>query len=332
MPLTVVRRSPSPAKASPAAATVVRHERCHGGLAYWFEQYLVVEAASGAANTYLAKRRDLNHFLAFFEDRLRSDAPDDWTKSVTAAFLRSLENANSRKPTTVNRTLASLRHCAAWIHDRRPFLAGNPCRGIRDLSIDEPAWKGLSELEVMRLRAAAEQLAHIKTRKNQHGLRDQAIFLVLLHSGLRVSELLALKRSQYTGRHFVDVRRKGKVRTAKVYLPAEARDVLDAYLKDTSFASDSEQLFPSRSGVGLARQHVDRLLRQIARHASAKLPEKEHIRLSAHVLRHTMLRRVTEKNGVQFAMEAAGHASSKYIWRYVKPSDDEKENALDDLF
>ena len=33
----------------------------------------------------------------------------------------------------------------------------------------------------------------------------------------------------------------------------------------------------------------------------------------AHVLRHTMLRRITEKHGVQFAMEAAGHASSKYI-------------------
>src|SRR6266536_220524 len=330
MPGSAARPPRVPVKTLPATASpnVLHRERTHHGLTYWFKQYLVVEAASGAANTYLAKRRDLNHFLVFFEDRLRSDAPDDWTKSVTAAFLRSLEMSGSRKPSTVNRTLASLRHCAAWIHDRRPFLVGNPCRGLRDLVLDEPAWKGLSELEVMRLRAAVEQLAHLKTRKNQHGLRDQAIFLVLLHSGLRVSELLALKRSQYTGRHFVDVRRKGKVRTAKVYLPAEAREALDGYFKQ-SVRRDSDWLFPSRSGASLARQHVDRLLRQIARHAGAKLPKTEQIRLSAHVLRHTMLRRVTEKNGVQFAMEAAGHASSKYIWRYVKPSDEQKEIALE---
>jgi hypothetical protein len=45
-----------------------------------------------------------------------------------------------------------------------------------------------------------------------------------------------------------------------------------------------------------------------------------------------MLRRITEKHGVQFAMEAAGHASSKYIWRYVKPSDAQREQALEELF
>jgi hypothetical protein len=31
-------------------------------------------------------------------------------------------------------------------------------------------------------------------------------------------------------------------------------------------------------------------------------------------------------------MRAAGHASTKYIWRYVKPSDEQTEAALEDLF
>jgi hypothetical protein len=31
-------------------------------------------------------------------------------------------------------------------------------------------------------------------------------------------------------------------------------------------------------------------------------------------------------------MQASGHASSKYIWRYVKPSDDQSEQALENLF
>jgi integrase/recombinase XerD len=141
---------------------------------------------------------------------------------------------------------------------------------------------------------------------------------------------VALRRDHYTGRHLVEVRRKGKVRTAKVFLPGEAREALDTYI-EIARGNAAGPLFAARSGEALARQHVDRLLRQLARQASSKLPE-ERIELSPHVLRHTMLRRVAVKHGVQHAMEASGHASAKYIWRYVKPSDEEREKALEELF
>jgi len=45
-----------------------------------------------------------------------------------------------------------------------------------------------------------------------------------------------------------------------------------------------------------------------------------------------MLRWAAEKNGVQFAMELSGHSNSNYIWRYVKPSDEQKERAVEELF
>jgi integrase/recombinase XerD len=300
-------------------------------LTAWFRLYGAVEAGANAPNTVLAKGRDLGQFMRFFADRVRSDHPDQWTKTITAAFLRYLEDDEGKKPTTVNRVLATLKHCAAWVHDRRPFLAGDPCSGVRELVTAEPAWKGLSDVAVMRLRSAAEHLVHLKKRRDQHALRDRAIFLVLLHTGLRVSELLALDRRQYRKRSFHDVKRKGKVRTARVFVPAEARDALDAYLDDGR-GSTAGPLFTSRSGNGLERQHVDRLLKQLAAQANSRLPAEEQIRLSPHVLRHTFLRKVTQKHGVEFAMEAAGHASSKYIWRYVKPSDEQKDNAFEELF
>lgn len=77
---------------------------------------------------------------------------------------------------------------------------------------------------------------------------------------------------------------------------------------------------------------MDRLLKQLAAQANSRLPADERIKISPHVLRHTFLRKITQKHGVEFAMEAAGHASSKYIWRYVKPSDEQKEEALQVLF
>ena len=156
-------------------------------LTAWFNQYAAQEAGANAANTFIAKSRDIELFLQFFANKVKSDHPDDWTKSITAAFLRQLETTPilrwgkeaKRKPATANRILATLRHAATWIHDRRPFLAGNPCRGIRELVPDEPVWKGLSEIEVMRLRSASEQIAKLKTRRNQHAARDRAIFLHL---------------------------------------------------------------------------------------------------------------------------------------------------------
>jgi integrase/recombinase XerD len=322
---------PHPSTRSPGPPDSLRDQPQTDSLSAWLQLYGRLEAGSNAANTVLAKGRDLDSFMTFFRDRVRSDHSDQWTKSVTSAFLRHLEDDQRKKPTTVNRVLATLKHVAAWIEVRRTFLAGNPCRGVKELVIEEPSWKGLSDVEVMRLRSAAEQLVHLKKRANQHALRDRAIFLVLLHTGLGVSELLSLDCSQYSGRHFRDVKRKGKVRTMKVFVPPEAREALDDYLRDTGTAGDGP-LFVSRTGRRLERQHVDRLLKQLAAQANTRVPSDERMRLSPHVLRHTFLRKVTQKHGVEFAMEAAGHASSKYIWRYVKPSDDEKERALEDLY
>ena len=300
-------------------------------LVSWVKLYGAVEAGSNAANTLKAKGRDLERFLAFLDEKVRSDHPDQWTKPVTAAFIRHLEDGERKKATTANRMLATLKHCATWIHSRRPFLAGNPTSGIRELVTDEPTWKGLSDIQVMRLRSAAEQMVMLKNRKDPAPHRDRAVFLVLLFTGLRVSELLSLLKDQYPGKHFLDVKRKGKLRTAKVFVPPEAREALDQYLSKER-GEGAGKLFLSQARGQLDRQHVDRLLKQLASLANSRLPVDEHVKLSPHVLRHTFLRKLTEKHGVHFAMEAAGHASSKYIWRYVRPNDEEKEAAIGGLF
>jgi integrase/recombinase XerD len=315
--------------ATPAVHGLVPAER-RDSLVAWLGAYMGLEAGASSDNTFKAKKRDLETFLAFFHRATGSDLPDQWTRPVTARFLKELGQGNARKPTTMNRILATLRHCAAWVHRRRPFLAGNPCDRIAELNLDDPAWKGLSDLEVMRLRSAAEQLLHLKTAGNQSPLRDRAIFLVLLHTGLRVSELLGLELMQYRGKHFTDVKRKGKKVTAKVFLPHDAREALDAYLDVRG--RDGGPLFISRAGSRLQRQNVHATLQALANQANAQRPEGERIRLSAHVLRHTMLRKATEKHGVHYAIELAGHTSSQYIWRYVKPTDEQRERAMEELF
>ena len=301
-----------------------------GSLAAWFSLYMRIEAAANADNTAQAKRRDLQRFLIWFTDGTGTGDAGQWTRSITTGFLEALDDAGM-SATTINRALASLRHCSAWIHHQRPFLAGDPCDRICELDIDDPVWRGLQGIEVIRLKSSAEQLLHLRRRKNQQPLRDYAIFMVLLHTGLRVSEMLRLDLADYRGKHFHQVKRKGKKVSRRIFVAKDARGILDLYITDIR-GPEPGPLFCSSAGRRLARQNVDTALKAIADQSNAKLPDDQKIQLSAHVLRHTMLRKVAEKRGVRYAMEVSGHTSSQYIWRYVKPSKREKESALDHLF
>jgi site-specific recombinase XerD len=116
-------------------------------LSAWRRVYQELEGKAKADNTREAKRRDLDLFFHYFDQHVSSDQVDDWTKPVTTGFLRWLETTpagrgkdkNKRKATTVNRVFSTLRHFAAWIQNRRAFLAGNPCAGVKELLTDEPS-------------------------------------------------------------------------------------------------------------------------------------------------------------------------------------------------
>lgn len=116
-----------------------------------------------------------------------------------------------------------------------------------------------------------------------------------------------------------------------VFVAREAREAIDKYLA-TEHGDTAGRLFLSKNGGPLSRQNVDRMLKLVAAQANARLPEREHFELSAHKCRDTVLRRVTKEHGVEMAMELAGHTSANYIWRYVRPSEEEKEKALEGLY
>ena len=227
--------------------------------------------------------------------------------------------------------VATLKHAAGWVHRQRPFLAGNPCERVADITVEDPEWRGLEDLQVNRLKSAAEQLLSLSQRADQNPVRDHAVLLVLLHTALRVSELLALDLNQYEGKHLKSIRRKGKKVTRELLLAQPAREALDRYLDEVRGRGPGP-LFQSRAGARLAPQNIDTLLKEIAAQANATLPQKEHIHLSAHMLRHTALRKAAEKQDVRYAMKLSGHTSSKYIWRYTEPSRREQEQALEELF
>jgi integrase/recombinase XerD len=151
----------------------------------------------------------------------------------------------------------------------------------------------------------------------------------LLGTGLRISELLALDRTQFSGRGFVNVVRRGGHIQRFVPVQKRHRQVLEAWLKERREVPGP--LFPTRTGKALNRKEAFAILQRIARQANAHLPPEEHIHVSPHVLRHTLLHKVANEKGVHYAMELSGHRSDRYIWRYVKPNAQSLADAIDEL-
>ena len=140
-----------------------------------------------------------------------------------------------------------------------------------------------------------------------------------------------MQRDQYRRRALHNIQRNGDPITDGIPLSSDACEALAAYSNEERTAGRGP-LFQSKNGKRLAQQDVDYLLQAVAGQANSRLPAKKHIEVSPHVLRHTALRKWTEKKGVRFAQKIAGHASDRYIWRYVTPSESDDQEAVDELW
>jgi integrase/recombinase XerD len=292
--------------------------------------YFVTEVAGQAPATIDAKRRDLTRFFAFYIKLYGHDHPEEWYASVTREFLRHTAKEGVAEA-TLARTYASVRHFARWIHFKvQAFPLGCPTDGVRPPREPEPQWKGLSRADELRLLAAAQTLRVRPGRGTDQGLRDHAAIAVLLGSGLRVSELLSLDCHQYTGgRGFKKVIAKGGRIRDFIPVKADARQVLEEWLVERG--GTPGPIFPTRTGARLSRIQFFKALQRVANQANANRKDGERLSVSPHVLRHTFLRKLAEEKGVQYAKEASGHRSDRFIWRYVRPSSETLADAIDDL-
>jgi integrase/recombinase XerD len=292
--------------------------------------YLATEVAGTSHATLDAKRRDLQRFLAFYQQLYGHDRPEDWFVSVTKAFLKHLRGQRLAQASLV-RIYATVRHFARWLDRKFPglFPLGCPTDGVKPPAEPTADWKGLTRLEELRLLNAVQTLRVRRGPGTNQGLRNHALLAALLGSGLRVSEVLNLERDQYTGKAFIHVQAKGGVMRDVVPLHRDARQVLDEWLQARQ--DDAPALFLTRTGRNLSRREAYGIIRRVAAQANAHLPEDEKIEVSPHVLRHTFLRKLAESKGVHYAREASGHQSDRYIWRYVKPDQQTLADAVDEL-
>jgi integrase/recombinase XerD len=184
----------------------------------------------------------------------------------------------------------------------------------------------------MRLKSACEQRIKSCTRKNQNPLMETALFYLLLGTGLRESEIVTLTVGQYKQKGLHDVmRHKSKRISQKIPLPQDSRVYLEKYIA-TREPLEDEPLFVTRYGTPLKALDVYRICQRVLKQALAYLPDSEQFAFTPHQLRHTFLKKVTDKHGVHFAQELSGNISIKEIFRYAKPSQEEMQETIEELF
>jgi integrase/recombinase XerD len=79
--------------------------------------------------TESAKKKDLAKFAQFLQSEVGHDLVDSWTPAVSKQFQKNLIKTISEKTgkpykaTSINRTMATVRHLGRWLHQQRPLLA-----------------------------------------------------------------------------------------------------------------------------------------------------------------------------------------------------------------
>jgi len=262
--------------------------------ALWLEDGL-------AQNTIAAYRADLEQLAAFLGGDLL--AADEARLFDFLAAKRGRASSAARRVSSLKRFY---QYCV-----REGWLRADPT-----LKLDPPKRaprfpKSLSEHDVEALLAAPEA-------KTPLGVRDRAMLETLYATGLRVSELVALKLHAVNLQAGV-ARVLGKGSKERlVPLGEEAVHWVERYVNEARTAlkgrREPDALFITARGAGMTRQAFWHLIR---RYGARALPGK---RLSPHVLRHAFATHLINHGAdLRVVQMLLGHAdiSTTQIYTHV---------------
>ncbi|MGJ4854223.1 site-specific tyrosine recombinase XerD [Labrys sp. KB_33_2] len=291
---------------------------------------MVSAERGGADNTLQAYRRDLTDYSDFL--RGRGGAIATAGADEARAHLAALTDLGF-KATTLARHLSAIRQLHKFLY-AEGFRTDDPTGVLDGPKRGRSLPKVLDEAEVDRLLAAAAEGIEDAARPLSERLRAarmSALLETLYASGLRVSELVSLKRTAARpGLDMLSVVGKGS-KERLVPLTEAARRAMRAYLALLAEAGRdgaSPWLFPSFGESGhLTRQHFARELKLLAASAGIRAD-----RISPHVLRHAfashLLQNGADLRSVQMML---GHADIATTQIYTHVLDERVKSMVRDL-
>lgn len=283
-----------------------------------FEEALVADGK--AAKTLESYVGDIRAFLQWVETKGNS-----FTGNLKRFHITSYRNylvQEGYEINTINKKINSLQCFNQFLIDR-----GYLKEQVVDLKKDKVKVAAGSErdVEVFTDTEIEKLLFYIQSEEVLS--RDRLIILLLLYTGIRVSELvnIKLKDVDVLAMNLTVAWGKGGKRR-EVPLKGEVIESIKEYLegerKENKFA-DSEYLILTNRSAKMDRDAVNRLLK--------RMESKLSIRMHPHMFRHTFCTRLL-KRGVELTTVAklAGHASIQTTASfYINTSQKDKREAVE---
>jgi site-specific recombinase XerD len=248
----------------------------------------------------------------------------DLDAPAISAFLDHLEHDRGNAIRTRNTRLAAIHSLFAYAALSHPEHAALISRvlAIPPKRFDRALVTYLTSAEVRALLAAPDQAT-------RHGRRDHALLQLAVQTGLRVSELTALRRADVHLNAGPYVRCTGKGRKERITpLTTPTTAVLRAWLREQP-GDPASPLFPGPRGRPLTRSAIEHMVTRHASTAAARSPSLAAKHLSPHTLRHTAAMQLLHA-GVDTTVIALwlGHESTETTQIYLHADMTLKEKAL----
>jgi integrase/recombinase XerD len=201
---------------------------------------------------------------------------------MVLAFLSHLETARGNSARSRNVRLAAIRTLMAYAADHQPSLL-DQTRRIRAIPIKKTDRRLITALDLEQTLALLDTPAHT----SRSGVRDRAILILAVNTGLRASELVNATLQNLDLGANPELRVMGKGRKERALsLWKETVDALQAWLAIRG-SPRAPTLFVNARGGAMTRWGLAYVLRKHAHSAERCCPSLVGKRVTPHVLRHT---------------------------------------------
>ena len=257
----------------------------------------------------------LQRFLRFLQSNGLPCDLDGITKDHIRAFIRFLQieakNPRSDKPlspVTVQGYVRTLKTFFSWA-TREAYINSNPTKMI---SVPKAPVKIVNTLELDQI----HRLTDMCQRTNGNSQRNQIIILMLLDSGLRVSELVNIEIEDVNlPEGHINIRHAKGARERFVPIGSVVQKYLWKYINmhRRPMTDRIMRLFLSETGLPLTRSGIQQMLRRYGKQAGIN-----GVRCSPHTFRHTFAKNYLLNGGDIFSLQKIlGHSSLASVRMYL---------------